>query len=329
MKRTRQDPPERIDLEEGLKRLERAELSQPILSFFSSVLGGITTERALFTVPLDDHMVHRGHAVFDTCTVKAGKAYGLSFHLDRFLLSASKCSIVPYCDKEGLRSIILHTIAAAKRNDFVYVRYWMSAGRGDFNVYPSANTKANFYCAVHCLSPSPSSLDCVAEASVSVPLKSTFLATIKTTNYLVNALAAMEGRARGGTYGLQLDAKGCVAETAVGAVGFVFEDGKTLHVPKLDQILKSTTLIRAAELLKAKEGGEVVFEDILLVDALRRATEVIGFGGGRVTAIVRLDGKTIGSGNEGPVFRKLRDWIKEDEVSGEFLDDVPFEDESL
>lgn len=32
------------------------------LAFYSTVLGGITNDPAAFVVPLDDHMVHRGHA---------------------------------------------------------------------------------------------------------------------------------------------------------------------------------------------------------------------------------------------------------------------------
>ena len=31
------------------------------------------TDPALMTIPLDDHMAHRGHAVFDTCTLVDGK----------------------------------------------------------------------------------------------------------------------------------------------------------------------------------------------------------------------------------------------------------------
>ena len=39
------------------------------LAFYSSRLGGITTDPALMVVPMDDHLVHRGHAVFDTTTM--------------------------------------------------------------------------------------------------------------------------------------------------------------------------------------------------------------------------------------------------------------------
>lgn len=36
------------------------------LSFYSSILGGIVRDVDLMWVPIDDHMTHRGHAVFDT-----------------------------------------------------------------------------------------------------------------------------------------------------------------------------------------------------------------------------------------------------------------------
>lgn len=31
-------------------------------SFYSSVVGGVVTDKALMLLPIDDHMVHRGHA---------------------------------------------------------------------------------------------------------------------------------------------------------------------------------------------------------------------------------------------------------------------------
>ena len=39
---------------------------------YSSILGGITTDPAMMHIPLDDHMVHRGHGVFDTALIIDG-----------------------------------------------------------------------------------------------------------------------------------------------------------------------------------------------------------------------------------------------------------------
>ena len=101
-----------------------------LLAFYSSVLGGIVTDPALMVLPIDEHMVHRGHAVFDTANVTAGgRVYGLDMHLDRLLRSAGLARIKPAFTKEELREIVLATVAAAQEREGVFVRFWMSAGK--------------------------------------------------------------------------------------------------------------------------------------------------------------------------------------------------------
>jgi len=45
---------------------------QPYPAMYSSISGGITLDPAMMVIPLDDHMVHRGHGVFDTAIVLDG-----------------------------------------------------------------------------------------------------------------------------------------------------------------------------------------------------------------------------------------------------------------
>src|SRR4026209_1649885 len=80
-------------------------------AIYSSVLGGIVTDPALMVLPLDDHMVHRGHAVFDTATLTRGMLYQLDPHLDRLIQSAEGARIAPPFPRERLRQIILETAA--------------------------------------------------------------------------------------------------------------------------------------------------------------------------------------------------------------------------
>jgi 4-amino-4-deoxychorismate lyase len=42
--------------------------SGKLFAMYSSLVGGIITDPALMVLPLDDHMVHRGHGVFDTAS---------------------------------------------------------------------------------------------------------------------------------------------------------------------------------------------------------------------------------------------------------------------
>src|SRR4249919_1170044 len=76
-------------------------------AMYSSVLGGIVTDPALMVLPLDDHMVHRGHAVFDTATLTHGRLYQLDPHLDRLIRSADGARIALPFSRPQLRQIIL------------------------------------------------------------------------------------------------------------------------------------------------------------------------------------------------------------------------------
>jgi len=201
----------------------------------------------------------------------------------------------------------------------------MSAGRGDFAISPKNCLGISFYCAVHEYNPVVP-VEGISESIVSVPLKPPSLATTKTTNYLLNALAAMEGQEKGGTLGLQCDDNGNIAECSIGSIGFVFADG-VLRTPKLDKILRSTTLIRASQLWK---GGDVPLKDFVFEDVPMKsvvdAVEVIGFGGGKVSAITKLDGKLVGKGVPGPVFIRLNELLEIDSSEGEFVDQIPYDE---
>src|SRR6266540_1115836 len=105
-------------------------------AMYSSVLGGIVTDPALMVLPLDDHMVHRGHAVFDTATLTHGMLYQLDPHVDRLIKSASGARIPLPFSRERLRQIILETAAASRRREGS-VRYWLSVGPGGYGLGPS------------------------------------------------------------------------------------------------------------------------------------------------------------------------------------------------
>lgn len=45
---------------------------QTYSAMYSSVFGGITTDPAYMVISMDDHMVHRGHGIFDTAAIVNG-----------------------------------------------------------------------------------------------------------------------------------------------------------------------------------------------------------------------------------------------------------------
>ena len=104
-------------------------------AMYSSVLGGIVTDPALMVLPLDDHMVHRGHAVFDTATLTHGMLYQLDPHLDRLIKSADGARIPPPFPREPRlshdRRILLmaplhhHFEKTGWKETQVVVRFWI------------------------------------------------------------------------------------------------------------------------------------------------------------------------------------------------------------
>eukprot|EP00957_Ditylum_brightwellii_P153765 11704190-Ditylum_brightwellii.AAC.1 len=76
-----------------LSTIAHAKAKDEYYAFYSSILGGIVTDQELMVAPFDDHLVHRGHAVFDTCNIVKGKVYALDFHLERFQKSCRLAEI--------------------------------------------------------------------------------------------------------------------------------------------------------------------------------------------------------------------------------------------
>ena len=102
---------------ELLEQLRKLREKQPVkyTAFYSSQLGGIVTDPALMVIPFDDHMVHRGHGIFDTAGIVNGRIYDLDAHLDRFLKSAERSKLKLPGSRAEMRDIIIKTTAASGR----------------------------------------------------------------------------------------------------------------------------------------------------------------------------------------------------------------------
>src|SRR5438034_4625826 len=118
-----------LSADDVIAQLSALRARQPVKywAFYSSQLGGVVTDPALPIFPFDDHMVHRGHGIFDTAGLVDGKIYDLEAHLDRFLLSATRSRLRLPGSREAIRDIIVKTAAISGRRDGS-IRYWLSSG---------------------------------------------------------------------------------------------------------------------------------------------------------------------------------------------------------
>ncbi|XP_024161472.1 D-amino-acid transaminase, chloroplastic isoform X2 [Rosa chinensis] len=291
--------------------------TQEFLAMYSSIFGGITTDPSAMVIPIDDHMVHRGHGVFDTAAIRDGYLYELDQHIDRILRSASMAKIGLPFDRESIRKILIQTVSASKCKTGS-LRYWLSAGPGDFQLSPSACNQPALY-AIVVQDKSPFSSKGVKVVTSSIPIKPPQFAVMKSVNYLPNVLSKMEAEEKGTFAAIWLDGDGFIAEGPNMNVAFVTKD-KELLMPQFDKILSGCTAKRVLALAEGlvKEGKlQGVRVENVTVEEGKKADEMMLIGSGiLVRPIVQWDEQIIGDGKEGPLTQILLNLIIKDMESG-------------
>ena len=302
-------------------------------TMYSSILGGIVNDPALMVLPLDDHMVHRGHGVFDTATLTHGMLYQLDPHLDRLIRSAQGARIPLPFSRGELRQIIIDTAAASRQRDGS-VRYWLSAGPGSYGLGPAECVRSSFYVIVFKQEAYPEGYyhDGIKLITSQVPIKPPLFARIKSTNYLPNVLVLLEAKDQGVDNGIFIDERGMVAESSNMNVAFVTRDRVFRH-PPFEAILSGITIQRVLEFasLLVQQGVlNAIDLAAIPVQEGRKAAEMMLIGSSiRVAPVVVWDGQKIGDGKPGPITKKLLEMWNEDTISAQDqLVAVPYDQES-
>jgi 4-amino-4-deoxychorismate lyase len=319
-----------LSAEDVIAQLSALRARQPVKfwAFYSSQLGGVVTDPALMVIPFDDHMVHRGHGIFDTAGLVDGKIYDLEAHLDRFLLSAERSKLRPPTSRDDLRDIIVKTTAAGGRRDGA-IRYWLSSGPGSLELSPAAGSEPGFFVMVFAGLSYPARwyTEGLRVMTTTYPIKPPLYAITKSTNYLPNVLMQMEAKEAGFDNGVFVDASGHVGESSNMNVAFVTQDGVFRH-PKFDHILSGCTSLRVLELAALlQDRGLVKGVSVcdIPVDEARAAREMLLLGSSvKVAPIIQWDAQPIGDGKPGPVAKALLEVIENDMRTSDRLITVPY-----
>lgn len=289
---------------------------QNYLAMYSSVLGGVVTDPFLMTIPVDDHMVHRGDGIFEAFKCVNGNIYNLGAHLERLERSARAVYLTLPASVEQITDLVVGTIRIAGVRDCL-IRLFVSRGPGGFTTNPYECPSSQIY-IVACnpsVYPEEQSTEGVFIKSSSIPVKKSYFATIKSCNYLPNVLMKKEAVDAGVQYTVSIDESGFLGEGSTENIGLVTPD-RTLKFPRFARILKGTTVTRVAELAESLIADgileQVVFEDITLNEAYSGA-EILLFGTTfDILPAVILDGHAIGSGRPGEIYQLLHELLKRD-----------------
>ena len=307
-----------LDGGQAIQRLK--ELPRPwakeYLAMYSSLLGGIVTEPWLMSVPVDDHMVHRGDGVFEATKCIAGRIYQFRRHMERLANSAASIHLELPLTHVELENLAVAVVKAGGKQDCM-VRIYVSRGPGGFTTNPFECPEPGLYIVVSEIHTLPQkAYELGVQIGIShVPSKSGFFASVKSCNYLPNVLLKREAVTKGWDFAIGLDEEGLIAEGSTENIGVVDANG-VLCLPMTGNILEGTTARRAQEmaqdmlaegLLKGLNHKPISVED------LRGAAEAMLFGTPLdVLPVTRLEGEPLGDGKPGPVSKELLARIRHD-----------------
>jgi len=289
---------------------------------YSSLVNGIVTDPELMTVPVFDHAIVRGHAVFDTATVSCGRIYRMSAHLDRLLSGAERSRIpLPYgekvsSNKDLMVSVVAQTVVAAGLRQGK-IRMYLSAGPGNFGITPKGCTSA-FYVAVYDSDAAIMTDGGVHEVTVDVPMKPEILATTKSNNYMLNVLTKMASEDKGGSFGVLVDPAGNVAESCVMNAVFVTPD-RRLVTPTFDGILAGTTVLKLLSLAEELVGNllSAISQEVVPARDAHSSVEMFFVAGDdHIVPVLSWDGQTIGAGKIGLVTKRLGELLHKEVTLG-------------
>lgn len=284
--------------------------AEEVLAFYDYRVGLIGTDPRLMLMPWDDHLAHRGDGVFETAKYIGGKLYQLDAHLKRMQSSCRNIHLEPPCSWAEIRSLVLEVARAGGKQDGL-VRVLLGRGPGGFGIDPFECPVPSLYVVAYDIHRKPESVfeQGVTACKASIPAKQSWLATIKTTNYLPNVLMKREAVQKGYDYALCFDEHGFLAEGATENVCIVDREGR-LSIPEFTHALAGTTLMRGVDLMK--QEMDVIFRGITEAE-LYEAREIILVGTTiDALSVVRFNDKPVHDVRPGPVSKRMRQLLHED-----------------
>jgi branched-chain amino acid aminotransferase len=269
-------------------------------------LGGKLVDEADARISVFDHGLLYGDGVFEGIRVYSGKVFLHQQHIDRLYESAKAIRLVIPIKPAEMIAAVEETVKANNISDG-YVRLVVTRGAGSLglDIRKTSNPQVIIIADTISLYPPETytrGMNLVTASTIRNH-PGAVSPRIKSLNYLNNILARIEGTDAGMVEALMLNHKGEVAE-CTGDNIFIVKQG-VVRTPSADAgILEGIT--RNAVLDLAREGGYRVEECALTRHDLYVADEMFLTGtAAEVVAVVSLDGRTIGTGEPGPITRDL------------------------
>ncbi len=266
-----------------------------------------------------DHGTLYGDGVFEGIRCYNGRIFQCEAHISRLFASAGSIRLkIPY-DRRQIVDAMHETLRANNITDG-YIRLVVTRGEGTLGLSPNKCPSPSMFIIADQIVLYPEDM---YENGLAVIIAKTIRTSarslnpsVKSLNYLNNILAKIEAIDADVPEAIMLNEEGNVAE-CTGDNIFIVKGGRVITPPPSAGILIGITRDVVMKLC-GKLGIEVA-EENFTPEKLYAADECFLTGtAAEVIAVVKVDDKTIGSGEVGPITRRLlaafRKFIKSDKA---------------
>ncbi|MBX3302509.1 MAG: D-amino-acid transaminase [Nitrospira sp.] len=253
------------------------------------------------TVSIDDRGFQFGDAVYEVIRTYRGTPFQLEAHLVRLDRSGRELFIPQPYSKAQWKQWIQHGLSLAGYQEAkIYIQITRGVAPREHS-FPS-QSRPTIVMTVRELRGLPSEIRRTGITACTREDLRWGRCDIKSVNLLANVLAREEAR-KAGVFETIFVRDGFVMEGALSNV-MVVRDGVVMTAPEGPRILSGVT--RTAVLDLAKKEDIPIEERSVPLDELYKADEVFLTGTTlEVLGVVQVDGRTIGSGQPGPVTKTL------------------------
>ena len=268
-------------------------------------IGGKLVHRDEAGVSPFDSVVQGGDAVWEGLRLYQGKIFRLNEHLDRLRSSALALAFAQIPSHAEIIEQVRRTLAANRMTDGVHIRLTLTRGvKVTSGMDPRLNTAGPTLIVLAEHKPpvyDKAGLSLITSSVRRFP-PDCLDPKIHHNNLIQSILAKIEANVAGADDALMLDIRGFVAETNATHL-FLVTKGEVL-TPRTVACPEGITRAVVLEICREQEIPHVVCD--LSLTEFYRADEVFCTGTmGELAAVTKIDGRPIGSGQSGPMTRRL------------------------
>lgn len=277
-----------------------------VYSSMKIFLDGELVDKADAKISVFDHGLLYGDGIFEGIRLYGGNIFRLEEHLERLEYSAKAIMLDLPWSREEISQAICDTCRANDLTDG-YIRLVITRGVGDLGLSPWTCESPSIIIIADTIALYPpehyeKGLDIVTVATRRMN-PAALSPAVKSLNYLNNIMAKMEARQAGALEAIMLNDQGFVAE-CTGDNIFVVHKGK-IYTPAAQQgalkgITRDAIFAIAAELDLEIEEHDMTRYDVWIADEC-----FLTGTGAEVIPVVKLDGRVIGDGTPGPLFKQV------------------------